>query len=353
MALQGHPPSQHASSRLRTGGPDGRPYRSSRAHPHSAWPRLGPRREPAVHIVECNPSIVSAGHSPAMSAKDLARHSWSRTSDARRPMKVAVLLPLAALSQLEEDALSGAVLSGCHHRGLPPVADHHRPVGAARIVARAVVVVDIGDPVLEKDEHLGAVVDTEPVAGAEILVDPHQQPSGRSVACDPRYSHNSETSETRARVTPPLVRSGGCERPILTMQPLVLRRPPLPWPPRTCAHRPRNQPSTLAAIPRARAALPMVDDAMRVNPYAVRPKAYQALRAVIHEIHQGTLDPALRCLVEVRVSQMNGCGFCLAMHADTSRAAESRRQSSTPSPAGARTISSAIVRGSLSGWPRC
>lgn len=60
---------------------------------------------------------------------------------------------------------------------------------------------------------------------------------------------------------------------------------------------------------------------MRLNPYAIRPKAYQAVTAVIREIDQGTLEPALRSLVEVRVSQLNRCGFCLAMHADAGREA--------------------------------
>lgn len=58
---------------------------------------------------------------------------------------------------------------------------------------------------------------------------------------------------------------------------------------------------------------------MRLNPYSLRPKAYEAVRAVVGEVHRGTLEPALRCLVELRISQMNRCGFCLAMHADTGR----------------------------------
>lgn len=60
---------------------------------------------------------------------------------------------------------------------------------------------------------------------------------------------------------------------------------------------------------------------MRLNPYATRPNAYQAVRAVFREIHAGSLEPSVRALVEIRVSQLNGCGFCLAMHTDQARAA--------------------------------
>lgn len=58
---------------------------------------------------------------------------------------------------------------------------------------------------------------------------------------------------------------------------------------------------------------------MRLDPYSSRPKAYKALSALVHEIDQGTLEPALRCLVELRISQLNRCGFCLSMHADGGR----------------------------------
>ena len=60
---------------------------------------------------------------------------------------------------------------------------------------------------------------------------------------------------------------------------------------------------------------------MRLNPYALRPKAYEGASAVVREIDSGTLEPGLRCLVELRISQLNRCGFCLAMHADGGREA--------------------------------
>lgn len=61
---------------------------------------------------------------------------------------------------------------------------------------------------------------------------------------------------------------------------------------------------------------------MRLNPYAVRPAVYDAIRKVSGELARGPLEPSLRSLVELRVSQLNGCGFCLAMHADGARSAE-------------------------------
>jgi AhpD family alkylhydroperoxidase len=60
---------------------------------------------------------------------------------------------------------------------------------------------------------------------------------------------------------------------------------------------------------------------MRLNPYGTRPSVYAAIRGVSSELARGPLDRPLRALVEVRVSEINGCGFCLAMHADEARAA--------------------------------
>jgi AhpD family alkylhydroperoxidase len=60
---------------------------------------------------------------------------------------------------------------------------------------------------------------------------------------------------------------------------------------------------------------------VRLNPYAARPDVYQAVLSVSRELARGELADSLRCLVELRVSQVNRCGFCLAMHADGARAA--------------------------------
>lgn len=44
-------------------------------------------------------------------------------------------------------------------------------------------------------------------------------------------------------------------------------------------------------------------------------KSYQALAGVNASIAKSTLGPALMELVQTRVSQINGCAFCLDMHA--------------------------------------
>ena len=52
-------------------------------------------------------------------------------------------------------------------------ADLGERAGAARIVEWHAELGDVGDAVLELGEHVGAVVDAQPVAGAQVLIDPH------------------------------------------------------------------------------------------------------------------------------------------------------------------------------------
>ncbi|MDM0074781.1 carboxymuconolactone decarboxylase family protein [Variovorax sp. J2P1-59] len=47
----------------------------------------------------------------------------------------------------------------------------------------------------------------------------------------------------------------------------------------------------------------------------IAPKSYQAMASVSASIAKSTLGPALIELVQTRVSQINGCAFCLDMHA--------------------------------------
>jgi AhpD family alkylhydroperoxidase len=47
----------------------------------------------------------------------------------------------------------------------------------------------------------------------------------------------------------------------------------------------------------------------------ISPKAYQAMAGVNDTIAKSSLGPALMELVQTRVSQLNGCAFCLDMHA--------------------------------------
>jgi AhpD family alkylhydroperoxidase len=52
----------------------------------------------------------------------------------------------------------------------------------------------------------------------------------------------------------------------------------------------------------------------RLNPSAVAPEGYAALRRVEEYLRASGLDHKLIALVKTRVSQMNGCAYCLHMH---------------------------------------
>ena len=57
-------------------------------------------------------------------------------------------------------------------------------------------------------------------------------------------------------------------------------------------------------------------------PYAeLSSNAYQGLAAASRGIRQGPLDHGLIELINLRVSQINGCAFCLALHSKSARAA--------------------------------
>jgi AhpD family alkylhydroperoxidase len=60
---------------------------------------------------------------------------------------------------------------------------------------------------------------------------------------------------------------------------------------------------------------------MRLNTYRTDPEGYQRLLAWNEHLVDGPLSAVLRCLIETRVSQINGCAFCLAMHTDEARQA--------------------------------
>ncbi|HTW84305.1 MAG TPA: carboxymuconolactone decarboxylase family protein [Candidatus Sulfotelmatobacter sp.] len=52
----------------------------------------------------------------------------------------------------------------------------------------------------------------------------------------------------------------------------------------------------------------------RLNPMTAAPEAIQPLFAAGKYLTEGTLEPVLRTLVYLRVSQINACAFCIAMH---------------------------------------
>lgn len=59
---------------------------------------------------------------------------------------------------------------------------------------------------------------------------------------------------------------------------------------------------------------------MRLNTYRIDREGYQLLLAWNdHLAGAGSIEPALRAIVEARASQINGCAFCLAMHLDEAR----------------------------------
>lgn len=61
--------------------------------------------------------------------------------------------------------------------------------------------------------------------------------------------------------------------------------------------------------------------AERLNINEIDPKAYQPMLAMEKYIHSGTLGEDLLALVKIRASQINGCAYCLDMHAREGREA--------------------------------
>lgn len=57
------------------------------------------------------------------------------------------------------------------------------------------------------------------------------------------------------------------------------------------------------------------------------PTAYKALLGVENTVRESGLEPSLLELVKLRASQINGCGYCVDMHAsDARKAGESERR---------------------------
>jgi len=57
----------------------------------------------------------------------------------------------------------------------------------------------------------------------------------------------------------------------------------------------------------------------RVNPYTVAPEGVAALIGVENYLKECGLDHKLIALVKMRVSQINGCAYCLHMHSTEAR----------------------------------
>jgi hypothetical protein len=88
------------------------------------------------------------------------------------PVDADVEVGVGTRVELDEDALSGAGLGGVD-RGLDAAdGDASEGAGTTGVVEREPGLRDVGDPVLELGEDVGAVVDAQPVARTEVLVDP-------------------------------------------------------------------------------------------------------------------------------------------------------------------------------------
>jgi len=64
----------------------------------------------------------------------------------------------------------------------------------------------------------------------------------------------------------------------------------------------------------------------RIKYYNVAPEGVAAMMALGKSILASGFDPKLKSLVEIRVSQINGCAFCLNMHAHEAREAGEDQQ---------------------------
>lgn len=59
----------------------------------------------------------------------------------------------------------------------------------------------------------------------------------------------------------------------------------------------------------------------RMNYFTAAPEAMKAMIALEEATNNLSISPALRHLVKMRVSQINGCAYCLHMHAPDAREA--------------------------------
>ncbi|MFJ1268716.1 carboxymuconolactone decarboxylase family protein [Legionella lytica] len=68
----------------------------------------------------------------------------------------------------------------------------------------------------------------------------------------------------------------------------------------------------------------------RIDFYKTSPEALKAMMSVEKYVNSSSLDKLLLELVKLRVSQINGCTFCVDMHcADALKAGESQRRLNT------------------------
>lgn len=52
----------------------------------------------------------------------------------------------------------------------------------------------------------------------------------------------------------------------------------------------------------------------RVNHFQTVPDLIKSLSATSFALEKTSIDPLIKCLIDIRASQINGCAFCLDMH---------------------------------------
>jgi AhpD family alkylhydroperoxidase len=52
----------------------------------------------------------------------------------------------------------------------------------------------------------------------------------------------------------------------------------------------------------------------RMNINAAEPRIYKAMAVADNQVKEFNIDPKLKELIKVRVSQINGCGYCIEYH---------------------------------------
>jgi len=57
----------------------------------------------------------------------------------------------------------------------------------------------------------------------------------------------------------------------------------------------------------------------RIEIQQVQPKAYEAMFALEKYLGQSKIEPLLKELIKIRVSQINGCAYCINMHTKDAR----------------------------------
>ena len=57
----------------------------------------------------------------------------------------------------------------------------------------------------------------------------------------------------------------------------------------------------------------------RINYHQLAPEAIRKLAAVNDYLKSSSLDPLLRALIEIRISQINGCVYCVDLHSEQAR----------------------------------